>query len=51
MPLGNPLVRGGPGYPCVLFPLALAGRLMQADEGVGPYGMVFVGADTHILPY
>ena len=26
MPLGNPLARGGPGYPLLLFPLALVWR-------------------------
>ena len=36
-PLGNPLARGGPGYPLLLFPLALPWRLTRADEGVGPY--------------
>ena len=62
MPLGKPWARGGPGYPALLFPLALARRLTRADEGVGPYGTVLekdlcvrvtatpVGADAHIRP-
>ena len=33
MPLGNPLVRGSPGYPCVLFPLALPWRLPMDGAG------------------